>query len=703
MNDMNGHRPWRSFRLFCLLVLLISISCAGRCGRDDRPSPNSGESGQVHADSADRRPPELIVELRDSTQVTPSPTNGDLLYGSVPIRQIFAGLTDFNQIEVRQSFPKFSKRWQRDRGWRSGRSDDSLAIAVIEGQILECPSLTDSEQVAVRQFVGKWRQDSNIVRSTPEGVPALIRLLNHQPGTNDSAIAVAFIGRLARDRGTHDQVPLPAIPVILNKLRPCRLDSAETAAVLRFTRRLSKGGAPRAVSTPAMRAALRLTRGQAISLRDSLALRSWIGLLAGSDLPATPGGTAVRPPAVDLFLRVRVKNAEVNTERLLRELSSIPQVKQVTRALPVSKTPPSGAALGFSWPGSPSVALAEEPLGYLQPAPKGVGSETVWGLPGGTGENVRLIVCDAAFWSGHEDLPVTIANETPDVAPANNELQHGTLSLGVLLAQHNAIGVNGMCPTPHEAHFYSYLQSQAQRDSNIDALTAALDSLTTVVSDSGAGGYILLLEAQLALSSTTVSSCARPTYVPVEANPDYFSAIAHLVEYYDVVVIEPAGNGGGELCSLSDGFGVYWNPDDSANNSGAIMVGAGTPGEGTAGTALSKIASSNYGERVDCQGWGLLVQSTSINYDSGHPASAYTNHMETSGASAVVAGVVACVQSTHFGAYDWYLSPEELRQILRSDEINTDQPTSTERIGPLPNLDALLGALCVNPPCEDLP
>jgi hypothetical protein len=98
-----------------------------------------------------------------------------------------------------------------------------------------------------------------------------------------------------------------------------------------------------------------------------------------------------------------------------------------------------------------------------------------------------------------------------------------------------------------------------------------------------------------------------------------------------------------------------------------------------------------------------LVQSTSIKYDAGDTLSAYSNHMDTSGASAVVTGVIACIQSTHFAAFDWYLAPEELRQILRSNANNTDQPASDQRIGPLPNLDSLLVALCVNPPCLDLP
>jgi hypothetical protein len=275
--------------------------------------------------------------------------------------------------------------------------------------------------------------------------------------------------------------------------------------------------------------------------------------------------------------------------------------------------------------------------------------------------------------------------------------------LGVLLAQHNAIGVNGMCPAPHEARFYSYLQSPVQADSNIDALTAALDNLTAIVTNSGVGGYVLLLEAQLDLNPTTVCNCTRPAQVPVESNPDYFSAIANLVQYYDVIVVEPAGNGSGRLCSLSDGSAALWNPDDASNNSGAIIVGAGTPGEGMGGTPLSRIASSNYGDRVDCQGWGYLVQSTSIKYQASDTLSDYANHMETSGASAMVTGVIACLQSTHYAAFHWYLSPAELRQMLRSNANNTDQPASDKRIGPLPNLDSLLVALCVNPPCLDFP
>ena len=140
------------------------------------------------------------------------------------------------------------------------------------------------------------------------------------------------------------------------------------------------------------------------------------------------------------------------------------------------------------------------------------------------------------------------------------------------------------------------------------------------------------------------------------------------------------------------------------------MVGAGVPGEGTGGTPRSRMADSNYGSRVDCQGWGMKVKSTSVDYDGNDTLGVYGEHSETSGASAMVAGVAACLQSTHFATFGSYMSPGELQQALRSNENNTDQTQATgmpspseQRIGPLPNLDSLLTDLCIDPPCGDIP
>ena len=88
-----------------------------------------------------------------------------------------------------------------------------------------------------------------------------------------------------------------------------------------------------------------------------------------------------------------------------------------------------------------------------------------------------------------------------------------------------------------------------------------------------------------------------------------------------VIVVEAAGNGAEDLDdALYDtpaaGFPATWtNPFNRDNpSSGAIVVGAGAPPPGTHGhdhgPDRSRLDFSNYGARVDAQGWGREVTTT---------------------------------------------------------------------------------------------
>ncbi|MEV6324769.1 hypothetical protein AB0M45_26805 [Nocardia sp. NPDC051787] len=149
-------------------------------------------------------------------------------------------------------------------------------------------------------------------------------------------------------------------------------------------------------------------------------------------------------------------------------------------------------------------------------------------------------------------------------------------------------------------------------------------------------------------------------------------------------------------------FPATWhNPfRGGAADSGAIIVGAGTPPPGfhgrDHGPARSRLAFSNYGKRVDAQGWGLEVTTTGYGDLQGGSDEDlwYTDVFSgTSSASPIVTGAVASYQGMS-GAAAGRKTPGEVRTRLReTGSPQTDAPArpATQRIGTLPDLRSLLG------------
>lgn len=135
-------------------------------------------------------------------------------------------------------------------------------------------------------------------------------------------------------------------------------------------------------------------------------------------------------------------------------------------------------------------------------------------------------------------------------------------------------------------------------------------------------------------------------------------------------VVETAGNGSLDLDSPA--AAAPHNPYHPLNHSGAIMVGAGTMG------SHSALWYSNYGSRVDVQGWGEGVLTT-----NAIPTNSFVgNHGGTSAAGAIVAGVVALIQSAYKNATGKVASPSN---ILNALVLTGLAQTGSKHIGPLPN------------------
>jgi hypothetical protein len=146
----------------------------------------------------------------------------------------------------------------------------------------------------------------------------------------------------------------------------------------------------------------------------------------------------------------------------------------------------------------------------------------------------------------------------------------------------------------------------------------------------------------------------------------------------DVICIEAGANGGQDLDDPSWG-GVF---DRSVRDSGAIMVGAGTP------NGLVAESCTNYGSRMDVHAWGSSIVTTGYGdlYNGGTLQTRYTDGFNgTSGASPMVAGSALCLEGIARAALGAPLTPIEIRTIL--NETGTPQQ-GTRLIGPRPNLAA---------------
>jgi subtilisin family serine protease len=180
-------------------------------------------------------------------------------------------------------------------------------------------------------------------------------------------------------------------------------------------------------------------------------------------------------------------------------------------------------------------------------------------------------------------------------------------------------------------------------------------------------------------------------YVPVEYFEAYWDTI-RTVTNAGIIVIEAAGNGNNDLDALGP-----------IEDSGAIIVGAGEAptGDGfscTVGAPRSRAPFSNYGSRVDVQGWGECVVTTGygdLHLGSGTD-SAYTAMFSgTSSASPIVAGAAAILSSVIEANTGNAATPAAIRTLLKSTGTPQDFSAGgpVGNIGPLPNVAVALQQL----------
>ncbi len=260
--------------------------------------------------------------------------------------------------------------------------------------------------------------------------------------------------------------------------------------------------------------------------------------------------------------------------------------------------------------GTQIVDPEEDNQRYLDVAPVGHGTEWAWPQPGGTGSRVTIAVIDSGFDTSHPDVDRA---DAPGVAiphePARDP-RHGLQVLGILVADDDGAGIRGIA---HDAGIRTINSGDTGADvaRAIGLATAAL----------GPGDVLSISQGIRAESGSDI---VLPLVYSSAARDALRTAAAK-----GIITVVSAGNGGANLDAYADRLG---------NDSPAtIVVGGGgsgsVPGCG-GGTAGARVAVSNYGSRVDLQGWGECVRTTTT-------GNSYTWWGFTSAATPMVAGAGA--------------------------------------------------------------
>lgn len=374
-------------------------------------------------------------------------------------------------------------------------------------------------------------------------------------------------------------------------------------------------------------------------------------------------------PAPDLNLYFRLNVGEGSQLDVVKaQLESMPEVDRVFR-VPKLFLP---AAPDYTATGNSSGVWQQ----YIDAAPDGIDARHAWSNNySGTG----IKICDIEYdWNElHSDLPAVSNLISGHSSPGYGD-DHGTAVLGQLVSINDNTGTRGICynATPYFAGTY------VSGFFNIgNAVAVAAAAMST--------GDVILIEMQ-------ISGPNGGNYVPVEWYEPYYDAIVTAVGK-GVVVVEAAGNGYQNLDDpvYSTGNGGHY-PFLAANDSGAIIVGAGAPPSFPG--PRSRLDFSNFGETVDLQGWGYTVVTAGYGglYSSEGKNKWYTATFSgTSSASPLVAGSAVILQQVYRQKFTNAAPPALIKQILQF----TGTPQSgSDNIGPLPNLRAAI--MAVNNPVD---
>lgn len=336
------------------------------------------------------------------------------------------------------------------------------------------------------------------------------------------------------------------------------------------------------------------------------------------------------------------------------EFCSLISLKPITPPfMPPSDVPPT----------TPDYESSQNYIG----ADPGVNMLYAWGL-GLNGAGIRIRDVEYGFNINHEDLAGKSVSVAPGMTISSSAsisyTEHGTAVFGVLYADRGGYGVSGMVYGAQELMLHPEWQQTGYNRAN--AVTKAIENSTV--------GDVIIYEMQTGGNGGN--------YVPAEYNSLIWTLTKAATDS-GIVIVAAAGNGNNSVGEDLDS--AFYIPYMSRGNSGAIIVGAGTPS-----TAHNKMGFSTYGSRVDVQAWGSSVRTTGYgNYSQigGDFNQNYTNFSGTSSATPIVTACVVALQSYYYSQVNSYMTPSEMRQLLIDTGIAQG---SGGHIGPIPNMQAAI-------------
>ena len=367
-------------------------------------------------------------------------------------------------------------------------------------------------------------------------------------------------------------------------------------------------------------------------------------------------------------------NSPTEAEALVNQLNQLPEV-EIAYAEPKA-TP----AVDLDPPTADFTAGQD----YLRAAPGGVDADYANTLAGGDGSGVKIIDVEGAWKTDHEDLEAAVGGLLGGIMYDDLDWRnHGTAVIGEMIGSDNGYGITGIAPGAEIG------MVSVGGIGTTQALLTAADSLEP--------GDVYLIELHAPGPRYDFESREDQLgYILMEYWQANFDAI-QLAWAKGVIVCEAAGNGAENLDDP-----LYENRFDTTyRNSHAIVCGAGAPPSGVYGTDRSRLGFSNYGERVNLQGYGRGVVTTGYGdyfAPDGDEQQFYTQYFSgTSSASPIVTASVASLQGIYKARYGGaVLSPDDMRDVLVATG-SAQQGYTAEHIGPRPDLAAAEAALAPPP------
>jgi len=358
-------------------------------------------------------------------------------------------------------------------------------------------------------------------------------------------------------------------------------------------------------------------------------------------------------PDLNLWYSLELLTDAVPEEALAEAQAN--EYAEVAELVAVTPPPPPGLLREKNRRLQSSTPNFESNQGYLDPAPNGIDARFAWTQAGGTGTGVKIYDIEYGWNLNHEDLGL---GSVPVLVPAGQTQQnpfsdnHGTAVLGEMVGTNNGNGVKGIAFNAAVGLAAEY--SRERFSIRGEAILQAVNN--------GNRGDVILLEMQT--GACNIGPCSGGSGCgPAEAEQTVFDATVTATAN-GFIVVAAGGNGDVNLDQPACG-GIF---NRNIRDSGAIIVGAGQPP--TSALPRGKESFSSYGSRMDLQGWGNGIYSTgygSVFQDPGNAANEdrwYTsNFAGTSGASPIVAGAAALLQSYAKSKLNRVLTPAEVRNV----------------------------------------